>query len=240
MYASRFIGDKAYLVTYKNTDPLFVIDLLDAKNPKILGELKIPGYSTYLHPYDENHLIGIGMNTEEVVDRDLNGRIVSTWSRITGMKMALFDVSDVNHPKEIDSTTIGDSRTVSAVLSNPKALLFSKEKNLLAIPVNNYLEDFSVESSTYYEDDIGNFIDIDNDYVSEGYFVYNIDLEGFDLKGVINHEKIANEYSYYYDSKLLRGLYIDDNLYTVSEDYIKVNKLDDLVQLSSLSLKGEN
>jgi hypothetical protein len=63
--SSRFIGDKLYLVTFQQIDPLFVIDVADAKNPKILGELKMPGYSTYLHPYDENHLIGIGYDTQD-------------------------------------------------------------------------------------------------------------------------------------------------------------------------------
>ena len=238
MYASRFMGNKAYLVTFKNTDPLFVIDLSDPTNPEVLGELKIPGYSTYLHPYDENHIIGIGMNTEEVVHRDYNGRVTGTWTEILGMKMALFDVSDVKNPKEIDSTTIGDRRTVSAVLSNPKALLFSKEKNLLAIPVNNYPSDFSVKSSEEYESSIYNFTNYSKNYTSEGYFVYNIDLNGFTQKGIITHDKTKNNY-YYNNSKLLRGLYIDNNLYTVSEDYIKVNKLEDLEELNSLKLKGE-
>ena len=238
MYASRFMGNKAYLVTFKNTDPLFVIDLSDPTNPEVLGELKIPGYSTYLHPYDENHIIGIGMNTEEVVHRDHNGRVTGTWTEILGMKMALFDVSDVKNPKEIDSTTIGDRRTVSAVLSNPKALLFSKEKNLLAIPVNNYPSDFSVKSSEEYESSIYNFTNYSKNYTSEGYFVYNIDLNGFTQKGIITHDKTKNNY-YYNNSKLLRGLYIDNNLYTVSEDYIKVNKLEDLEELNSLKLKGE-
>lgn len=57
--SSRFIGNRLYLVTFEQIDPLFVIDLADSKNPKILGELKIPGYSTYLHPYDADRLIGI-------------------------------------------------------------------------------------------------------------------------------------------------------------------------------------
>ena len=237
MYASRFIGNKAYLVTYKNTDPLFVIDLSNPKNPKVLGELKIPGYSTYLHPYDETHLIGIGMDTKEVVNRDSNGKVTSSWTTITGMKMCLFDVSDITNPKEIDKTTIGDSRTVSAILTNPKALLFSKEKELLAIPVNNYKEDFSVKNTDTYEEEIENFTS-KNDYTSEGYFVYHIDLKGFKLKGIINHEKNTNsEYYYYYTSKLLRGLYIDDNLYTVSEKEIKVNKLEDLKEIGKLKIK---
>ena len=241
MYTSRFIGDRAYLVTYRNTDPLFVVDLSNTRNPRILGELKIPGYSTYLHPYDENHLIGFGMDTKETINRSIDGDVISTSVRITGMKMSLFDVSDVDNPKEIDKTTIGDSRTVSAILTNPKALLFSKEKSLLAIPVNNYQEDFSVEESDSYEGVINNFKNRNN-YVSEGYFVYKIDLDGFNLKGVINHDNENKmEKDYYYKTKLLRGVYIDNYLYTVSETEIKVNDLSDLRQISQLIIsKGEN
>ena len=241
MYASRFIGDKAYLVTYQNTDPLFVIDLTNVKKPKVLGELKIPGYSTYLHPYDENHLIGIGVNTEEVIIRDSDGDVTDEWVSVNGMKMCLFDVSDINNPKEMAKTTIGDSRTVSAILTNPKALLFSKEKNLLAIPVNNYQEDVEIEASETYEEEIEEYRNYNDSYVSEGYFVYNINLkDGFTLKGIITHEK-ANDNRYYYQTKLLRGLYIENNLYTVSENYIKVNSLNDLKEISSLKIenKGE-
>ena len=240
MYASRFIGDKAYLVTYRNTDPLFVIDLSNPKKPIVLGELKIPGYSTYLHPYDENHLIGIGIDTKETINRGIDGTVYGTSVRITGMKMCLFDVSDVNNPVEIDKTTIGDTRTVSAVLTNPKALLFSKEKELLAIPVNNYQEDFSIDQTESYEEEVELFKKRD-DYISEGYFVYHIDLKGFDLKGVIKHERNSINRYYYNESKLLRGLYIDDNLYTVSETEMRVNSLNDLKELSRLIIsKGDN
>ena len=242
MRSSRFVGDKAYLVTYRNTDPLFVVDLSDVKNPKILGELKIPGYSTYLHPYDDTHLIGIGIDTEERITRNNEGEVISSWAVVTGMKMSLFDVSDVNNPKQISQTTIGDSRTVSAVLTNPKALLFSKEKELIAIPVNNYQEDFIIEDAEDvddYDDIEDDFVNYKKPYVSEGYFVYNINLEnGFNLKGVITHEKSESKYSYN-NSKLLRGLYIEDNLYTVSEGAIKVNKLDNLDEISKISLKGD-
>ena len=243
MYSSRFMGEKAYLVTYKTIDPLFVVDLSDSKNPKVLGELKIPGYSTYLHPYDENHIIGIGMQTEEVVRRNSSGKVISTTATITGMKMALFDVSNVKKPRQISETIIGDSRTTSAILTNHKALLFSKEKELLAIPVNNYAEDFEIEGvSENYQDMINRYTGYNKEYISEGYFVYKINsTEGISLKGVINHEKTKNSKYYYYDNtKLLRGLYIDNNLYTISEDYLKVNSLEDLKEISSLAIKKED
>lgn len=236
MYSSRFIGNKVYFVTFKNMDPLFVMDLSNPQKPRVLGELKIPGYSTYLHPYDENHLIGIGMDTTEQVYRNSNGKVTSTSSRITGMKMALFDVSDVSHPKEISKTVIGDSRTTSAILTNPKALLFSKEKELIAIPVNNYAKDFSLNYSDNNENLVNSYTSYSKDYISEGYLVYKINLEnGFNLRGIITHEKNKNS-GYYGSSRLLRGLYIDDNLFTISEGKIKVNNLDTLESVSELEI----
>ena len=238
MYSSRFIGDKVYFVTYKTIDPLFVMDLSNETKPKILGKLKIPGYSTYLHPYDENHIIGIGMETKEIINRNSNGKVISTTAKIVGMKVALFNVSNVNSPVQISSVVIGDSRTTSAILTNPKALLFSKEKSLIAIPVNNYSQDFEVTSSNNYETMINNYTKYGKPYNAEGYFVYNINVQdGFKLKGVITHEKTNATY-YYSNSKLLRGLYIDNNLYTVSETMIKVNELDSLKAVGELKLKN--
>ena len=238
MYSSRFIGDKVYFVTYKTIDPLFVMDLSNETKPKVLGKLKIPGYSTYLHPYDENHIIGIGMETKEIINRNSSGKVISTIAKVVGMKMALFDVSNVNSPVQISSVVIGDSRTTSAILTNPKALLFSKEKSLIAIPVNNYSQDFEVTSSNNYETMINNYTKYGKPYNAEGYFVYNINVQdGFKLKGVITHEKTNATY-YYSNSKLLRGLYIDNNLYTVSETMIKVNELDSLKAVGELKLKN--
>ena len=241
MYSSRFIGDKAYLVTYRTMDPLFVIDLSNETQPEVLGELKIPGYSTYLHPYDENHLIGIGMQTEEVVNRDSSGKVVSTTAKIIGMKMALFDVTDTNNPIQLSETVIGDRRTTSAILTNPKALLFSKRKNLIAIPVNNYEEDFEINNSEEdYNSMINAYKNYNKEYVAEGYFVYNINLdEGFKLKGIITHDSTQknNDNYYYRTSKLLRGMYIEKNLYTISENQIKVNDLDTLNLVDEIKIK---
>lgn len=232
MHATRFIGDKAYLVTYKNTDPLFVVDLKDEKNPKVLGELKIPGYSVYLHPYDEDHLIGIGIDTEEETRKDMNGRVISSFAYITGMKLALFDISDFKNPKELSTLHIGNSRTSSAILTNPKALLFSKERNLIGIPVNNYESDFKIQIDE--TDDISDLTDsysnYKSNYVNEGYIVYNINLEdGITERGEIIHE----------DSSLVRGAYINDDLITVSDNLLKINELKDLKLKAELNLTKE-
>lgn len=249
MYSTRFVGNKAYLVTYKNLDPLYVIDLNNPSNPQVLGKLKIPGYSTYLQPYDDTHIIGIGMQTEKKDYKDSNGRVTNTSTVITGMKMALFDISNLNNPTQISQTLIGDSNTTSAVLSNHKALLFSKEKNLIAIPVNYYTNEFSIETSS--TDDISSMVSSYNNsstnYSSEGYLVYNIDLNnGFKLKGNITHEIKSTKQNYnsysqynYISTRLLRGIWINNNLFTISEDMIKVNNLDDLKQIYELNLKGD-
>lgn len=239
MYSSRFIGNRAYLVTYRTMDPLYAIDLTYPSHPTVLGELKIPGYSTYLHPYDENHLIGIGMETEEHVNRDYTGKVISTTASVVGMKMALFDVSNVSDPKQISSTVIGDRRTTSAILTNAKALLFSKEKNLIAIPVNNYAEDFEAKDSTDTSTIINNYVNSTKSYISEGYLVYDISAEnGFNLKGTITHDipNNNNYNSYYVRTKLLRGLYIEDKLYTVSESMIKINSLSNLDLINEFKL----
>lgn len=239
MYSSRFLGNKAYLVTYKTIDPLFVVDLSNPTMPKVLGKLKIPGYSTYLHPYDENHIIGIGMQTEEKVNRNSKGQVTSTSAVITGMKMALFDVTDVNNPIQISDTIIGDRRTTSAILTNHKALLFSKEKQLLAIPVNNYKEDFEITTSNNnYSTMLNDYSNYNKGYISEGYFVYNINLmDGFKLKGTITHDKTKSRDSFNSSSRLLRGLYIQEHLYTISEDYIKINRLEDLKEVNQIKIK---
>ncbi len=103
IFSTRFMGDRLYMVTFQQIDPFFVIDL-SSDTPKILGELKIPGFSNYLHPYDEEHVIGVGRDTKEIE----NGRVQQL-----GIKIALFNVADVNNPKVVDDIIIGDSSTQS-------------------------------------------------------------------------------------------------------------------------------
>lgn len=232
MYSARFVGDRAYLVTYKNVDPLYSIDLSDPANPKALGALKIPGYSTYLQPYDENHIIGFGFQTEEIVRRNSLGRVTSSSSKVTGMKMALFDVTDISNPKMISEEVIGDSKTNSTVLENHKALLLDKERNLLAIPIKNYTTDLSITE----EDDISSATKSYTSYLKSrtynkvGYAVYSLDIaNGFNLRGIITHDVNSNAYT-----SDIRGLYIDDTVYTVSNKEIKANNIDTLAEIKEV------
>jgi uncharacterized secreted protein with C-terminal beta-propeller domain len=136
IYSARFMGNRAYLVTFKQIDPLFVIDLKEPNAPRILGKLKIPGYSTYLHPYDENHIMGFGNEVDASIDADLvHSEDAVYYTAVQGMKLGMFDVTDVSHPKEMFKEVIGDRGTTSELLTNPKALLFDKATGLLAFPV---------------------------------------------------------------------------------------------------------
>lgn len=135
IYSARFMGDRGYMVTFVLVDPLFVIDLANPRSPKILGELKIPGFSSYLHPLDENHLLGIGRDTTVATTRDASGRVISEVAIELGIKLAIFDVTDVATPVEEHVEIIGGRGTYSEVLHNHKALLFDRRNNLMAFPV---------------------------------------------------------------------------------------------------------
>jgi uncharacterized secreted protein with C-terminal beta-propeller domain/putative cell wall-binding protein len=239
IYAVRFMGQRGYMVTYQTTDPLFVLDLQDPAAPKVLGELKIPGYSNYLHPYDENHLLGIGKDSVETkVYNDYTGE-TDTMAYYLGMKLSLFDVSDINNPVELFKQNIGDRGTDSEVLYNHKALLFARDKSLLAFPVSVCEVK---EHSTKY---IG--FPPYGELTFQGAYVYNLDLTtGFTLKGKISHPGSAelqqpgkpydNPYvnPAYAWTPIQRILYIGSNLYTVSERMIKVNDLADMQEKGSI------
>lgn len=233
IYSVRFMGDRAYMVTFRKVDPLFVIDLKDAGNPKILGALKIPGYSDYLHPYDENHIIGFGKDTIELSNEGSQGKRNSTTAYYQGMKIALFDVSDVNNPKEKFKETIGDRGTDSELLRDHKALLFSKEKELMAFPVT-VMEVKNGEKVTS-----GN-MPAYGSFSFQGAYIYKIDLkEGFKLKARISHisgEEYSKSGEQWYDSNknVERIIYIGDDIYTISKGMIKANGIKDMKEKGSL------
>ena len=228
IYSARFMGDRCYLVTFQKVDPLFTIDLSDPENPTVLGKLKIPGYSDYLHPYDENTLIGIGKETVEAEGGDFS------WYQ--GVKISLFDVSDVQNPRELAKIEIGDRGTDSPVLYDHHAFLFSKEKNLLVIPI---LE------ATIDENDFNGPVP-DNyygDYTYQGTYVFHISPDGITLRGRITHldnstDLLKSGYWFNSEYEVERSLYIENDLYTLSQGMIKINNLDTLNELAAINLGG--
>lgn len=220
-HSARFMGDRAYFVTFKKTDPLFVINLSQPTNPSVLGELHIPGYSDYLHPYDETHLIGVGKHTVEAEEGDF------AWYQ--GIKISLFDVSNVTNPIQMSNVTIGDRGSDSPVLYDHKAFLFDRSKSLLIIPIleaeiNPSKYPGEIPPHAYGEP------------VWQGAYVFDVSLfHGFVLKGRITHLKSGmNIYEESYWIK--RSLYIEDVLYTISNREVKLNRLDDLYPIMEIEL----
>ena len=135
IYAARYIGNIAYFVTYHNTDPLFAADISDPENPKLLGNVKMTGYSDYLHPYGDNLLLGIGYET----DPDTSDMI--------GVKLTMFDISDPVNLKILDSVVIDNANTQATY--NYKAILADARKNLIGFGVELWDEQSENESSEY-------------------------------------------------------------------------------------------
>lgn len=199
IYSVRYTKNRAYLVTYKQIDPLFVIDITDNKDPKLLGELKIDGYSTYLHEYDDNHVIGFGYDTT------YNGKVTKN----NGLKMVMFDITDVSNPRELFNVKIGDKNTSSELLYDHKSLLYSKDKNIIGFPLNTYNQK--------------------NIYKAE---IYNIDIEkGFTLKGKIIQNE-GNNYMY----KIRKVIYIENTLYALTYNGIKAVSLENFEELDFIKI----
>lgn len=130
IYSVRFMGNMAYVVTFRQTDPLFAIDLSDPARPAVKGQLKISGFSEYLHPYSENLLIGFGYDADDQ-------------GRTKGLKLSFFDVSDPLNPKETHKMYFNDQSMESQALSNHKAFLFSKDHNMIGFPATSYNNNYS-------------------------------------------------------------------------------------------------
>ena len=236
IYSVRFMGKKAYMVTFKKVDPFFVIDVENPKSPKILGKLKIPGYSDYLHPFDENHIIGFGKEAIDASEDETSARDLDfAWYQ--GMKVAMFDVSDVANPKELHKVVIGDRGTDSELLHNHKALMFDAEKGLMAFPVT------LAEISQSVKDDPDSPDNSYGDYTFQGAYVYDVSIEdGFQLKDRVTHydeTEIEDKSGYYWygEKDISRILYIGDYLYTISQAKVQANDLDDLDFVDKVDLK---
>lgn len=139
IYAARYLGNTVYFITYRNTDPLFAVDISDINNPKLLGELKITGFSEYLHFWENNRLLGIGYETDPDSGRQ------------KGLKLVMFDISDPTDLKAVDSIVL-DKYYYSPALYNYKCVLADPGKNLIGFAAEcnpndyDYWTDYNVFS----------------------------------------------------------------------------------------------
>jgi hypothetical protein len=135
IFSARFVGERGFVVTFRQVDPLFTLDLSDPRNPRKVGELKVPGFSTYLHPIDRDHLLAIGQDVPE------NGG----WPR--RVKLSLFDVSDFANPKEKFTQLVGEAHGFSEALHDHRAFTWFASRSTLAIPFVDYRPWWSSDST---------------------------------------------------------------------------------------------
>jgi uncharacterized secreted protein with C-terminal beta-propeller domain len=225
----RFMGDQAYVVTFRTVDPLFVIDLSNPKLPKVLGELKIPGYSTYLHPYNEGLLLGFGYDVMAEGDRAFN----------LGMKVSLFDISDFNNPKEVSTIILGSTGSYSEVLYNHKSLLFSREKNIIAFPATLTKAD-AKDPRNYTQPNYQGLIilglDADQQLIFRGSATHFDKLaDPFGSAPTLSDKDYQAFYGY---DAIYRSAYIGDTLFTFSGRQVRSARLDDFSAVGKVQLPG--
>ncbi|MBR6503125.1 MAG: beta-propeller domain-containing protein [Clostridia bacterium] len=180
VYSVRFMGDTAYFVTFRQTDPLFSADLSDPTNPKILGELKIPGFSEYMYPYGDGLLLGFGMDADEIT------------GRTSDLKLSMFNIQDPANVTEQDKTIVNGCQ-YSPALSNHKAMLVNPSKNLIGFAATE-------------------------DWRNEKYMIYEYTGDSFALRAVLD---INNQYNYYAMTDI-RGLFVGNYFYVVSDQSLQV------------------
>lgn len=215
IYSCRFMGDVGYMVTFERVDPLFTLDLSDPTDPRILGELKVTGYSSYLHPAGEDHLLAVGMEADE------DGQVL-------GFSVSLFDISDLSDPTLADRITIeSDDWSWSESLWEPHA--FTWHRDTLAVPL--YTSDFDDETGDWTQ--------------FSGLYVASTDLEAGSLSevGRVDHSGLIEatecptfegsseddwtDDCYDWDAAWMRrSVVIEDWLFSVSNLGVAVSPLD--------------
>ncbi|MEP0841938.1 MAG: beta-propeller domain-containing protein [Phycisphaerae bacterium] len=210
IYAARFIGPRGFLVTFRRVDPLFTLDLSDPTNPRVAGELKVPGYSDHIQLLDENHLLTIGKDTQDA----------GAFAWIRGVQLSIFDVTDLANPTLLHKEVIGGRGTHSEANSNPKAFNYYPARNALAFPLDVYTDSghggptWGVHSFT-------------------GLYVYRVTVEnGFEFLGRISSGEGTSPngcFLGYYG--FTRGVFIGDTVYSVTERSVKAADLGDVSTL---------
>ena len=188
VYSVRFMEDIAYFVTFRQTDPLFSADLSDPENPKILGELKIPGFSEYMYPYSDGKLLGFGMEADE------------NTGRTSFLKLSMFNIKDPANVTEEDKTVI-EGYYHSSALNNHKAMMVAVDKNLMGFIANNY-------------------------NTAPKYMIYKYEGDRFVKLAEIDMD---TDYEY-----TVRGAFVGDNFYIVSNEEMKILSITDFSLLKTI------
>jgi hypothetical protein len=203
--AVRFDGDRGYVVTFKKTDPLFVLDLHDAAAPRTLGELKIPGFSTYLHRVDATHLLSIGFDADDHGDNAYFG----------GLVLQLFDVTRPTDPTLLFKEKIGTRGSSSEAATDHLAFNFFAERHLLAIP-----------ATVCEGGGDGTFGDR---MTFSGLLIYEMTVEhGFRRLGGVDHGKAGVTCESWWSgstSTVRRSIFMDDLVFSIANDRMKVQRL---------------
>jgi hypothetical protein len=212
----RFDGSRGYIVTFKKTDPLYVFDLGQPTKPAITGELKIPGFSTYMHMMDASHLLTIGYDAADQ----------GNFAYFQGVLLQIFDVSDMNNPLLAHKEVIGTRGSSSEALTNHLAFTYYAPKNILSLPMT--ICEGSSGSSGSYGDTM----------TFSGLMVYDTTAtNGFVLKGKVAHphtstggynQGACSNWWTNASSEVKRSVIMDDFVYSISETRIKVNALGNL------------
>jgi hypothetical protein len=202
--AVRFDGDRGYVVTFKKTDPLFVLDLWHPARPGILGELKIPGFSTYMQRIDPDHLLSIGFDAHDQGD----------FAYFDGLLLQLFDVKKPTQPKLLHKQKIGTRGSSSEAATDHHAFNYFADRGLLAIP------------ATVCE---GGAPGVNGKPAFSGLLVYELSLEtGFKRLGAVDHgARAANCDAWWSDARsaVKRSVFLDDLVYSVATDRVKVQRM---------------
>ena len=226
IWSARFVEDRAYIVTFENMDPLWTIDLSDPTNPTIMGELEVPGVSTYIHPLSDDAILTIGLGpADEETGLGLD------WSHT---RLSLFNVSNFSDPQLSQTLSLspvadpnnGWSWAWSEATWEHKAFQYWAPKGMLAVPLNTYRYD-------YYYDDAGKY-HYDYDWVSK-LMIVNVTEDGLELYGEVNHSQFyeTDENRWWNSYNIRRSIFMGDHIYAISHGGITVTNLDTLEESDS-------